>query len=304
MGRTVYPMTPVLVECLLHHEASLQQGSSGLAKAHAAMLPTAAPDDCNSSKSTDTQDDVALGSTDSTGTGFIPDLDTRRFPRAAQAGRTAQHGNRPCFNVSHLPLPTQVSTLSPIVTPGNGCNSTRHGPAANRAKLGASPSLLSPSQVRVVVTVPLVRTSRAETRVSGTTNTIVPSHPAARVAAPPRHTLAPAIHPTVAARTTGTRGDVIRRGIIVIIAHKAPPPFTTFTHAPPKRKCGGYVKVYILLLADSTYPRRSVVACPGWQEQMREVPVPSLRSPDLVGGLERIHCHQGSSCSGNGLGYG
>ena len=100
---------PVLVECLLQHEASLQQCSSHLAKAHAATQPTAAPDDSNSSKSTDTQVDVAPGSTDSTGTGLIPDLDTRWFPRAAQASRTARHGNRPCFHVSHSPLPTQVS---------------------------------------------------------------------------------------------------------------------------------------------------------------------------------------------------
>ena len=52
----------------------------------------------------------------------------------------------------------------------------------------------------------------------------------------------------------------------MIIAHKAPPPsFTNFTHAPPN-KCGGYVKVYILFLADSSYPKRSVVAGPGWQK--------------------------------------
>ena len=46
------------------------------------------------------------------------------------------------------------------------------------------------------------------------------------------------------------------------------------------------MKVYILFLADSSYPRRSVVAGPGWQKQMRQVPVPSLRFPDLVGGLD------------------
>ncbi|KAL5460398.1 hypothetical protein EMCRGX_G033844 [Ephydatia muelleri] len=169
----------VLVERLLQHEASLQQGSSSLPKPHAVTLPTTASDDSNSRESTgDSElpppDDEAPGSTDATGTSSIPVTSTSRPSRSNRV--TWQLTTLPCLTLA-APDTSEYRPFPPWSHPGYG------------SQQNVSWSRSRQSQARG--------------------------------------------KSTAAARMTGTRGNVVQRSIVEIIAHKAPLPFT---NAPPRKE--------------------------------------------------------------------